>query len=79
MDDLPGLQKGHSFLTSHMGLYKENVKFLSSYLAFLGYTASMTLTPHPIALLLQIFSYHRSLTRSWHHLCEVEMGENFFF
>lgn len=29
-----------SFLISQMGLYKENLKFLSSYLAFLGSTAS---------------------------------------
>lgn len=33
--DLSEPQESLSFLTSQMGLYKENLKFLSSYLAFL--------------------------------------------
>lgn len=73
MDDLSELQKVLSFITSQMELYKEHLKFLSSYLALLGYI------PHPVvvALLLPKISYHRSLTRSWHHLCEVKMGSNY--
>lgn len=48
MHDLSELQKVLGYIASQMGLYKENLKFLSSCLAFLGYI------PHPavIALLL---------------------------
>lgn len=70
-------QKGLSFLISQMGLYKENLKFLSSYLAFLGYTASVAHFSSHNSIASKHCHINQSLTRSWHRLYEVEMGENY--